>query len=94
MFSSMYAMRVPGVHEGNPFTRDLEYKFLISHHIVYNLFWFTGLSGFAFALYQAFKETSDDLAKIISGLPFFLNSVNGVGAIVNNIMHGLRWYVE
>ena len=87
-------MRIPGVHEGNPFTRDLEYKFLISHHIVYNLLWFTGLGGFSFALYQAFKKTSDDLAKIISGLPFFLNSVNGVGAIVNNIMHGLRWYVE
>jgi len=94
MFSSVYAMSVPGVHESNPFTRDTNYRFLISHHIVYNLLWFVGLSGFAFSLYQALKDTSDDLAKIVSSLPFFLNTINGVGAIVNNIMHGLRWYVE
>ena len=95
MTSSILAMRLPGVYESNPYTRDISHNFVVIRHIVYNLLWLIGLGIISVALYQATKDWDERsmIGKTLAGLPFFFNSLSAVPAVVNNIMIALRWYV-
>jgi hypothetical protein len=93
IWSSWLVCHDSHVFESNPFTRDANFKFVLSHGCWIKLIWFVFYGLTAAVMYKTCEKYDKRWAAIIASFPLLWFAYEGFQAAVHNCLLISGWFV-